>query len=189
MNKITAILLLGIFAFNLFGYKLYTSFMENEASKSLESALDKNNYNEAELISIKKPINLPYYNNTKEFSRIDGEVEIDGVFYKYVKCRIYNDCVEMLCLPNTQKTKIKKSGDDYFKIIADIQKNTNEKNKSNSGNTFKKVLSEFEEISSCKLLTQLTSLKKNGALSHYTSSLGLLHKATVEQPPDYLFSV
>ena len=158
--------------------------MENEASKSLESALDKNNYNEAELISIKKPVNLPYYNNTKEFSRIDGEVEIDGVYYKYVKCRIYNDCVEMLCLPNTQKTKIKKSGDDYFKVIADIQKNTDEKNKSNSGNTFKKVLSEFEEFASWKLNAQYLITSSENPVPLHNSSLGVLHKASAEKPPD-----
>ena len=115
MKKLAAILLLGIFVFNLFGYKLWVSYKVNTADQSLETAFDKNNYNEDELISIKKPINLPYYNNTKEFSRIDGEVEIDGVYYKYVKCRIYNDQLEMLCLPNTQKTKIKLAKEDFYK--------------------------------------------------------------------------
>ena len=189
MKKLAAIILLFIFVFNLFGYKLYTAIMQQMASTQLAEVLDKNNYTDDELIIIKKPINLPYYNNSKEFTRANGEIEIDGVYYTYVKCRIYNDCVEMLCLPNTQKTKIKNNSDDYFKVLADVQKNTAEKNKSKSADTFKKALSEFEEISSCKLSTQLTSLKKNGSLSHYTSSLGLLHKATVEQPPDYLFSV
>lgn len=183
MKKLAAILLLGIFVFNLFGYRLWVSYKVNAASQSLQTALDKNNYNEDELIAVKKPINLPYYNNTKEFNRADGEIEIDGVYYKYVKYRVYNGYLEMLCLPNTQKTKIKKAKDEFYKVVADIQKNASEKNKSNSGNTLKKMLSEFEEYTTFKA-TSPTAIISATYSSTYNSSLGVLHKATVEQPPD-----
>lgn len=184
MKKLAAILLLGIFVFNLFGYRLWVSYMVNTTDQSLETAFDKNNYNEDELIAVKKPINLPYYNNTKEFSRIDGEVEIDGVYYKYVKCRIYNDELEMLCLPNTQKTKLKQSKDDFYKAVADIQKNADGKSKSNSANTIKKMLGEFEEYAALHMNTTTKIISLNYSSSH-NSSLGVLHKASVEQPPDF----
>lgn len=183
MKKLAAILLLGIFVFNLFGYRLWVSYKVNTADQSLETALDKNNYNEDELIAVKKPINLPYYNNTKEFTRIDGEVEIDGVYYKYVKCRIYNDQLEMLCLPNTQKTKLKRSKDDFYKVVADIQKNASEKSKS-SGSTLKNFLGEFEEYTALHKNTTTKIISLNYSSSH-NSSLGVLHKASVEQPPDF----
>jgi hypothetical protein len=183
MKKLAAILLLGIFVFNLFGYRLWVSYMENAADISLEKAFDKNNYNEEELITLKKAVNLPYYNNTKEFSRADGEVEVDGVYYKYVKYRIYNGYMEMLCLPNTQKTKIRKAKDNFYKIVADIQKNTSGKSKSNSGNTLKKMLGEFEEYTALKAAAPSTIISTTYSFS-YNSSLGVLHKASVEQPPD-----
>ena len=185
MKKIAAILLLGIFAFNLFGYRLWVSYKINVVNQSLEVAIDKNNYNDNELISIKKSIDLPYYNNTKDFSRIDGEVEIDGMYYKYVKCRIYNDSLEMLCLPNTQKTKIKQAKDDFYKVVADVQKNAEGKSKSNSGNTLKKMLSEFEEYAVYKLNNGSKILSSNYYFPLYNSNLGVLHKTTVEQPPDF----
>ena len=105
MKQLAAILLLGIFSFNLFGYRLVASFLEKQENIKMELALDENNYEDHQLISIKQPTNLPYYQNSKTFQRIDGEIEIEGVYYKYVKCRIYNDSLEMLCIP-TNKWKI-----------------------------------------------------------------------------------
>jgi chorismate mutase len=183
MKKIAAILLLGIFVFNLFGYRIWLSYLENKANRSLETAMENNKYNPEELISIKQSINLPYYNNTKEFSRMDGEVEVNGVYYKYVKCRIYNDSLELLCLPNAQKTNIANAKDDFFKVTADIQKRATEKNKSNSGNTLKKMLSEFvtDDIKAIYAVHAMTTLPYP---NHHTTNLGMLHKTSVEQPPD-----
>lgn len=182
MKKLAAILLLGIFAFNLFGYRLWLNYMECEANRHLEAAMDNNQYNPEELVAVKKPINLPYYNNTKEFTRMDGEIEVNGIFYKYVKCRIYNDSLELLCLPNTQKTKLVQAKDDFFKITADIQKKTSEKNKSNPVNTLKKVPGDFivdEPASAADVYTA-------GALysSFNTKQPGDSHKRFLEQPPD-----
>ena len=107
MRKLAAIALLSIFTFNMMGYQLVYNYLSGKSDTALELALDAKAYNDDELISIKQPTNLPYYNNTKEFQRVDGEVEIDGVEYKYVKCRIYQDSLEMLCLPNKAKIPIR----------------------------------------------------------------------------------
>src|SRR6187402_3559047 len=106
MKRLAAILLFGIFAFNLFGYQLIASLLENRENNKIELALDENDYSDDQLISIKQPTNLPYYQNSKDFQRVDGEVEINGIEYKYVKSRIYNDSLELLCIPNTGKMKI-----------------------------------------------------------------------------------
>lgn len=182
MKKLTAILLLSIFVFNLFGYKVWLAYMENKASQHLQLAMDNNQYNPDELISVKQSLSLPYYNNTKEFTRMDGEVEVNGTFYKYVKCRIYNDSLELLCLPNTQKTKLVQAKDDFFKITADIQKKNSEKNKSNSANTLKKMAGDYiaEEPASIAILhAEFVFLTSHGA-DHLTDA----HKRFLEQPPD-----
>jgi hypothetical protein len=182
MKKLTAILLLSIFVFNLFGYKLWLNYMERKADQHLEMAMDNNQYNPEELVSVKKSLHLPYYNNTKEFTRMDGEIEVDGTFYKYVKCRIYNDSLELLCLPNTQKTKLVQAKEDFFKITADIQKKNSEKNKSNS-NSLKKMLSDFVAFDA----VDEDLISPRSALSYaflQTPHLGDLYKRFVEQPPD-----
>ena len=184
MKKLAAILLLGIFVFNLFGYRLYISFMVSNANQTLETALDKNNYNDDQLISIKKPINLPYYNNSKDFSRAYGEVEMNGILYKYVKSRIYNDSLEMLCIPNTSKQQLLNSKDNFMQVAFDLQKDAAKKGTgSNKLPSFIKILGEYEanENGNAALTYQLISLQKN---SYYNTNSGVLHKATIEQPPD-----
>jgi hypothetical protein len=185
MKKLAAILLLGIFVFNLFGYQLWVLYIENNAKQHLQSLVDNNGYNEDELILIKKPINLPYYNNTKDFSRADGQVEINGVVYKYVKSRIYNDSLQMLCLPNTDVAKIHQAKDDYFKTVVDIQKNNQGKNKSIPGSALKKMISDFENNTVFQLKPDAATSPLTTYPPIYNSNLGTLHKTTVEQPPDF----
>jgi hypothetical protein len=184
MRKLAAILLLGIFVFNLFGYKLLVSFMVNNANQSLEAAIDKNKYNEAELITIKKPINLPYYNNSKDFTRSYGEVEMNGVLYKYVKSRIYNDSLEMLCIPNISKQQILESKDNFARANFDLQKDTNKKS-TGSGKliSFVKLLSEYVKNTDWNMAASFTAATLHNTV-YYNANSGSLHKATIEQPPD-----
>ncbi len=185
MKKLAAILLLGIFVFNMFGYRLFVSFMVNNANQNLESAIDKNNYNEEALISIKKPINLPYYNNTKDFTRSYGEVELNGVLYKYVKSRIYNDSLEMLCIPNTSKQQLLEAKDDYARANFDLQKDTNKKAPA-SGKllSFVKLLSEYVKNNDWKAEASSAVIIALQNTSYCNANSGSLHKATIEQPPD-----
>ena len=143
MKQLAAILLLGIFSFNLFGYRLVASFLENQQNEKLELALDENNYTDQQLITIKQPTNLPYYQNSKTFQRIDGEIEIAGIYYKYVKCRIYNDSLEMLCIPNAAKMKIQAAKADFSKQASGFQQPESEKKSSDGSKSFHKAISDF----------------------------------------------
>ncbi len=158
--------------------------MVNNANQSLETALDKNDFNEEDLISIKTPINLPYYNNSSVFTRAYGEVEMNGVLYKYVKSRIYNDSLEMLCIPHTSKQQLLNSKDNFANAIFDLQKDASKKSSgSNKNMSFLKLLGEYENSVAWSLdINYLqTSLKNN---TYCNINTGVLHKATVEQPPD-----
>ncbi len=185
MKKFAAILLLFVFVFNLFGYRLFVSFMVSNANQSLEIALDNNNYSEENLISIKKPTNLPYYNNTKDFTRVYGEVEMNGVLYTYVKSRIYNDSLEMLCIPNTSKQQLLNSKDNFAAVVFDLQKDTNKKSgESNKTFSFLKMLGEFEDNANFNftISSKAIAFKNN---THYIANTVAKHKATIEQPPDF----
>jgi len=185
MRKIAAILLMLIFMFNLFGYKLYVSLMVDSANRSMEKALDKNDYNEDELISIKKPINLPYYNNTKEFTRAYGEVEMNNVLYKYVKSRIYNDSLEMLCIPDNSKQQLLDSKDDFAKAGFDLQNDTNKKSTPGKALSFVKLISEYEKHTSWDITTSYSIIALQHT-SYYKANSGILHKGIIEQPPDMI---
>lgn len=97
------------------------SYMGKGSEAALEQRLDKDAYNDEELISIKTTLNLPYYASSPEFERAYGSITIEGVSYQYVKKRVYKDILELLCLPNAIKTKLQGIENDLTKSSADGQ--------------------------------------------------------------------
>ncbi len=86
------------------------------------SALDREQYDELQLISIKIPVShLSYYNSSPNFERVDGQIEVNGVICQYVKRRLYNDSLELLCIPNHTVTKLRITGKDHFRLINDVE--------------------------------------------------------------------
>jgi hypothetical protein len=101
-----SILLLFILLFSLFGYRLLISSLVAKADKEMEARLDDNSYDDSQLISFKVPITLSYYNPSPQWERIEGSIEIGNVYYKYVKRRMVDDSLEVLCIPNSTATKL-----------------------------------------------------------------------------------
>ena len=97
--------------------------MQDRSNLQLQSQLDLRHYDETQLVSIKLPATqLAYYNNSAVFERVDGQIEINGIPYQYVKRRIYNDSIELLCIPNRMALNLRLSGEDYFRLINDVQR-------------------------------------------------------------------
>lgn len=183
MKKLAAIVLLAIFTFNIVGYQLLYNMMASNSDATLELALDAQHYKDEDLISIKQPTNLPYYTNSKNFQRIDGEVEIDKVKYKYVKCRIYNDSLEMLCIPHVAKMKIEASKNEYAKVANDFQQDNDKKKSGSETKSFQKILGDYEELHSPNASNSF-SIIDNSFLSFNTIIQKKYYFNTVEQPPD-----
>jgi len=121
LKKFAAISLLSLLLFNWFGYRLWTFYIEQKAQEDFQLA-DNTYDDDAQLISLKVPItNLSYYLNSKEFERVDGKIEIGGVQYKYVKRRIYNDSLEVLCIPDQLAIKLKAVKNEFFRYANDLQ--------------------------------------------------------------------
>jgi hypothetical protein len=142
LRKISAILLLALLLFNWVGYRLFSAVLQYRADVQLEARMDKNDYDDSELIEIKIALNLPYQLNWKSFERFDGEVDVDGIHYKYVKRKIYNDSLVLLCLPNKSKQHLEKAKDEYFKVVNDIDASS-QNNSHQNHLTFKNILTEF----------------------------------------------
>lgn len=121
MKRLPAILFLFILVFNFVGYRMVIAYMQNGDSAALQTKLDRQEYSDAELLSIKTKLNLPYYTPSQEFQRSYGSVTIDGIVYEYVKQRVYNDTLELLCLPNAAQTKLQNVKLELTKSSADGQ--------------------------------------------------------------------
>jgi hypothetical protein len=96
--------------------------MDNRATEQMQTRLDVNDFNESDLVSIKIPADhLTYYNSSNQFVRVDGQIEIHGLQYSYVKRRLYNDSIELLCIPNHDAMQLTKVRNDYYKLVNDLQ--------------------------------------------------------------------
>jgi cbb3-type cytochrome oxidase subunit 3 len=74
VRKSAAILLLLILLFNVIGYRAWFYYAEKKSDRQLEAQLDKNQYNEADLVVLKVPLNIPYQLDESQFERVDGEI-------------------------------------------------------------------------------------------------------------------
>lgn len=107
--------------FNLLGYKLVIHYLHSKGAAQLVAQIENCDYADADLVSIKTPLSLPYYSNSETYERVDGVVCIEGKYYNYVKRRVYNDSLELLCLPNTTKADLEKAEATFSKSVSNSE--------------------------------------------------------------------
>ncbi|HEX8279456.1 MAG TPA: hypothetical protein VF540_12205 [Segetibacter sp.] len=132
MKKLSAILLIALFLFNLFGYRILFNYEQQQSDVRLEASLDKQDYNEADLVTIKVPLSLPYVNNQQNFERVDGEITVNGKILKYVKRKITDGNLILLCVPNDNKMRIESAKEEFFKYANDLMQNNHSNKSSNT---------------------------------------------------------
>lgn len=107
--------------FNWYGYRLLTAYWQQRADRLLEMQLDQNDYDESSLISIRIPAaSLSYSNSSTTFERIDGEIILGDIAYKYVKRRLFNDSVELLCIRNTAAMAMGQVQNEFFRLVNNL---------------------------------------------------------------------
>ncbi|HWB24124.1 MAG TPA: hypothetical protein VG738_01535 [Chitinophagaceae bacterium] len=144
MKKLAAIFFIGLFLFNIIGYRLVFYFAQKQEDARVEASLDNSDYNENDLVTIKVPLSLPYQTNWKDFERVDGEVTLDGKIYKYVKRKVEDGQLILLCLPDEHKMRLQTARDDFFKMANDLNATSSSK-KSGNSISIKNVLSDYDK--------------------------------------------
>lgn len=145
-KKLAAILMLLSFLFNLVGYRGLFYYAQRQSDKQLASSLDKDDYNDEDLITIKVPLPLPYLNDIKEFERVDGEINFNGKIYRYVKRKVENGEYILLCLPDNNKMRIQQAKDDFYKYANDlVQHNGSKKSGDSKAGAFKNILGDYDD--------------------------------------------
>jgi hypothetical protein len=122
-----------VLLFNVFGYRIVFSYLEKKASQVLTASIETKSFDESNLIEIKTDLNMPYIAD-KEYETAYGETVIKGVHYQYVKRKIENNVMYLMCLPNEEKI-----------ILAETKSNV-EKNNAETGNSTSKHKSPVQKI-------------------------------------------
>ncbi|MEP6749887.1 MAG: hypothetical protein ABJB86_19270 [Bacteroidota bacterium] len=185
MKKIASILLLGILLFNWCGYRWVINLVQQQADIKLEAKLDRNDYDESQLVEIKVPVNMPYQTDWANFERYDGEIEVNGIHYKYVARKVQDGQLVLKCIPNQTKQRLESAKDDLFKITNDLQQD-NAAKKSGVPNSIlvKNVLGDYDNLQQLSIAALYTSLSRQSYNVYQLSLATNLHHSTPEQPPE-----
>lgn len=186
MKKLSAILLIALFLFNLFGYRILFNYEQQQSDVRLESSFDKEDYNDADLITIKVPLSLPYVNNQHNFERIDGEITVNGKILKYIKRKITDGNLILMCLPDHNKMQIESAKGEFFKYANDLVQNNQSKK---SGNTKSGVFKNL--VTECCIISDDYAPARQMPQRAYNITSGLNYLPSAydtlpEQPPEVI---
>lgn len=185
MKKIASVILLGLLLFNWCGYRWVINIMQQKADTRLEAKLDRNEYDESQLIEIKVPVSMPYQTDWADFERYDGEIEVNGIHYKYVKRKIQDGLLVLKCIPNQTKQRLESAKEAIFKTTNDLQQdNAAKKTGTPNSSLVKNVLGDYDNLQQLNvsaLYAILSGQSYNGYQPHLVTDI--LH-ATPEQPPE-----
>jgi hypothetical protein len=121
LKKTASILLLCLLLFNWCGYRWVINIVQQKADLELEAKLDRNDYDDSQLIVITVPVSLPYQTDWANFERCDGEIELNGFHYKYVKRKIEGGQLVLKCIPNKAKQRLESAKSHFFKYNNDLE--------------------------------------------------------------------
>jgi hypothetical protein len=167
LKPITAILLLVIHVFNMGGYRIVFTQLEKKASDQLVQQLDKEEYDDSQLIEMKVPLPMPYQTNWADFERYNGEIEISGVHYNYVKRKVQNDTLILLCIPNQGKMKLNSAKEQFFSLVNDISTDNKVPVPAKSS-VLKIVTSEYQDNRTEIAFSCPESIESEFVLTHHT---------------------
>jgi hypothetical protein len=184
LKKIAAIFLLGILLFNWLGYRLVLNWMEQRADARMEAQLDRHDYDESQLIEIRIPLNMPYLTTQADFERCDGQVEVNGQHYNYVKRKIDNGQLVLKCIPNQERQRLQSARDTFFKLVNDLQDHPAKKSSDGNTSLVKNFTGDYENQQANIQLSSLLITSQTAYNLFRAPLLAHLMKATPEQPPE-----
>ncbi|HEY0680061.1 MAG TPA: hypothetical protein VGD17_17375 [Chitinophagaceae bacterium] len=176
---------MGLLFFNWFGYKLVLGHLEAVAYIQLEEKIDTRDYDEAALMEIRVPLNIPYQTAYSDFERHYGEIEVNGKHYSYVKRKIENGVLILKCLPNHAKQMITNAGNDLFRVMNNIDQDNGGNNPSPFSKIIKSLKAEYDPNPTEVMFAASINFLHVYALIQNTATNNGYTKVT-EQPPDLI---
>lgn len=145
LRKIIAICFFAILLFSTGGYHPFISLLQQKADRNLESLLDQEVYDEASLIEIRVPLNMPYQQRYTGFERHYGNIEVDGQSFTYVKKKIDGDVVIFQCIPNLSRQQLKDMRYDLTRANSNLATTTEGPHKQTQHSLVKYSLTDFDD--------------------------------------------
>lgn len=185
LKKLAAILLIVLFTFNLFGYRILFYVAQRQSDNTIERVLDRNQYDEKDLVTIKIPISVSYQVEQKDFERVDGEVNLNGRIYKFVKRKVCDGNLVLLCLPDQDKMHLQSAKDEVFKYSIDLQNSGSKKANNSKSIAGKNLSNDYNQNTTSYNISFDNTVKVSEFSKEYPLLSSALHSSP-EQPPELI---
>jgi hypothetical protein len=179
LRKIAAILFVLVLAFNLWGYRMVLSFLQQKADQRLESRIDNNEYDESQLVEMRVQMDLPYQSRFTDFERHYGEIVINGKAYTYVKRKIEGDVLILKCIANESKQQLRNASDNLAKSNSGQDQENNGKKQHTPVKSFGGDYDDKHQFCDYHAAIILSRVQSAG----YAASLSDVIVLTPHQPP------
>ncbi|MCR8556647.1 hypothetical protein KXD93_03295 [Mucilaginibacter sp. BJC16-A38] len=123
MKRFAAIILLSIHLFNMGGYALLFQYYIHKSDVQMVKQIFDNKIDNKKFIEIKIPVNMPTIQDWTEYEVVQGQINVKGTYYNYVKLKMTRDTTYFICIANTAKTQLVNAKISTSKEINDIPQN------------------------------------------------------------------
>jgi hypothetical protein len=93
--------------------------MQYRNTLSMVRILDAHQYDDAQTVTIKIPVAIPYMTDNAEFQRVDGRFDYQGVHYRLVKQKYAGDTLFVVCVRDHENERISQALSKYVKTFTD----------------------------------------------------------------------
>ena len=98
---------------------LYQYYIHQSDVQIVKEIFD-NKVNDAKLVEIKVPVNMPTIQDWTEYEVIQGQIQLKDTYYNYVRLKMTRDTMYFVCIPNSVKTRLAKANVIAAKEFSDV---------------------------------------------------------------------
>lgn len=120
VKKFIAILLLNVHLFNLGGYNLAFQYFIHRSEVQIVKEIYENKVDATKLVEIKIPVHLPQIHSWAGYVHDQGQLQLKGVYYNYLRYKVTQDTMSFICIANSVKTRLVKANLIIAKEISDV---------------------------------------------------------------------
>jgi hypothetical protein len=106
LKKLFAITLLAIHLLNIGGQLALHQYLAFVTDRFYNEQINKNRYNVKDVTEISIPVDLPHITDWVAYENISGQIQFNNVSYNYVKMRMTQHAMYLICVPNYETTHL-----------------------------------------------------------------------------------
>lgn len=119
MRGFVSLVLLGLVLLNTLGYHALLESQYASVQRETRISLQNDEISNAQLLTFKVPLNVPYASDAEEYTSVEGEFQHEGEFYQLIKQKRYKDTLYIVCYRDVKATEHHRQLADYVKTFTD----------------------------------------------------------------------